>query len=112
MAATQAGLKSASTAIEIFRVDHDRLPDRLEDLIERPSYVHPSHWPTGGYQTEPPVDGWHRSFIYEITSSSPRGYRLLSYGQDGQPGGKGLCQDIGPGKTLLHDEYCPYNRTR
>ncbi|GDX40287.1 hypothetical protein LBMAG21_05790 [Armatimonadota bacterium] len=36
-------------------------------------------------------DGWGHPFVYKVTEND---YTLLSYGQDGKPGGEGLDEDI------------------
>lgn len=44
------------------------------------------------YLTEyPPLDSWGNAYVYEVRES---GYRLLSLGADGKPGGTGEAQDI------------------
>jgi general secretion pathway protein G len=51
------------------------------------------YWPEGGYLKEKPLDGWNREFEYR-PGEGTKGYIIISYGADGQPGGEGDNADI------------------
>ena len=66
--------------VQTYAALHDRLPESIEGLPERPGYDS-SH-----------LDGWRRPIQYQI---SPDGIvRLTSLGRDGMPGGSGDDADI------------------
>jgi general secretion pathway protein G len=92
--ATQAILKTVGNQIEIFKLNHNRYPDNVNDLFMQPSYVEPRSWPPGGYVTEPPVDGWGRPFMYRVPGSNGSPFDLYSLGEDGKEGGEGPAADI------------------
>lgn len=52
---------------------------------------------TGGYplNLHPiPLDSWGRPILVEIPSTTGHPYRLISFGADGEPGGRGRNADI------------------
>ena len=92
---TRANLKSLVDAIERFRLDNRVNPEKLDDLVTRPSNA--TDWPAGGYVAAIPKDGWDRDFVYRKisnSSASAGGYELISYGADGKPGGSGENEDL------------------
>jgi general secretion pathway protein G len=90
---TQAGLKILRGEVELFRVDQNRLPERLEDLVHRPEYIEPRKWPTDGYRTEMPVDGWGRPYEYRVPGTRAS-FDIISRGADGKEGGEGVNADL------------------
>jgi general secretion pathway protein G len=92
--ATEAILKQVAGQIEMFKLTHNRYPDKLMDLVLQPAYVDPKDWPRGGYLTDPPVDGWNRELIYRPQGSNNMPFDLLSLGEDGREGGEGPAADI------------------
>ena len=93
---TKAILASVSSQLEIFKLNHARFPDSLDDMITMPNYItKPETWPQGGYLKELPEDGWGNRLVYRRnTSSTNRGFDLISLGADGKEGGDGLDADI------------------
>jgi general secretion pathway protein G len=93
---TKAILASVSSQLEIFKLNHARFPDSLEDMVTMPNYItKPETWPQGGYLKELPEDGWGNKLVYRRnTSSTNRGFDLVSLGADGKEGGEGLDADI------------------
>lgn len=71
--ATQVIVKEAERDMVRKRVERGLYPDRLV----------PS-----------PVDSWGRELRIEVPGPEGRPYRVLSYGADGQPGGRGPNADI------------------
>jgi len=90
---TVAQLKMLRGEVELFRADHHRLPERLEDLVHRPTYIEPRVWPMDGYRTEMPVDGWGRSYEYRVPGSRAS-FDIISRGADGKEGGEGVNADL------------------
>jgi general secretion pathway protein G len=90
---TAAQLKVLRGEVELFKVDQHRLPDSLKDLVHRPAYVDPHSWPTDGYQTELPVDGWNRPYHYQVPGTRAS-YDIVSWGADGKEGGDGVNADL------------------
>lgn len=92
---TKQTLKSVQSAIEIFEMGMNKVPEKLEDLIRRPEaseYYDPaslSNWQEGGYlKTDKyPVDSFGQKLQYELTvgEGSAHPYELFSYGsKDGK----------------------------
>ena len=81
--ATRALLTQLRGQVDLFRVDHVRLPERIDDLWRRPSYVDPRLWPSGGYLAEKVVDAWGRDFQLVAPGSEGRLFEIRSLGEDG-----------------------------
>lgn len=91
---TEAQIQAAAAAIERFKMDVGRYPLEEEGfsvLLEAPPDT-PS-W-AGPYldRDEEPKDGWNRPLIYQIDERW--GFRVISYGADGRPGGEGDNSEI------------------
>jgi general secretion pathway protein G len=93
---TKALMAQVASQLELFKMAHGRFPDSLEDLVTMPNYVSkPETWPQGGYLKELPEDGWGNKLVYRRnTSSTNRGFDLVSLGADGKEGGDGMDKDI------------------
>ena len=86
-------------ALDSYRLDTGRYPTGEEGLgalwTAPPAGSGTSKW-RGPYLRKPvPLDPWGRAYLYRspgTTNSS--GYDLLTYGEDGQPGGEGEAADI------------------
>src|SRR5688572_10885666 len=61
--ATKAMIAQVSQALDMFKLDQNRYPARLDDLMTMPSDVQPAKWPPGGYLKKFPRDGWDREFM-------------------------------------------------
>jgi general secretion pathway protein G len=92
--ATQALLKQLGGQMEMFKLDHNRYPENLNDLYKMPSYVDPKKWPGGGYITEQPMDGWGKEFYLRIPGPDNSPFDIVSLGEDGLPGGEGVNADL------------------
>lgn len=91
-AVTKALLRELNTQLAMFRLDHHRTPEGLDDLVFRPAYVDPGDWTP--YLTDPPRDGWGHEFVYRVPGSDGFSFDVVSHGSDGQPGGEGHAQDL------------------
>ena len=88
---TRHNVKLTVEAIEAFRQKHYHLPQDLSELLESP--------------TGDAYDAWHRPLEYSVRGDR---YIVISYGEDGRPGGAGLNGDItsenykhSPGITMM-----------
>lgn len=90
--AAKAQLQSLGMKIEAYALDNGRLPQRLEDLVQRPADAR--NW-NGPYARESDLrDPWGNAFVYRVPGE--RGpFDLISYGADGRPGGEGNARDLG-----------------
>jgi len=78
---TTGDIMAICTAIETYEIDHDQLPDDLETLVtpDERGYTYLENL------TTVPLDPWKHPYVYE---PHPDGtYRVISYGEDGMPGG-------------------------
>ena len=87
-------LTQVATQLDLFKLDHDRYPETLDDLVLPPSYVSLEKYPPGGYLREFPTDGWGNKLAYRRGTSASKPYELLSWGGDGREGGSGFDADI------------------
>jgi general secretion pathway protein G len=78
---TSAHLKMLKQEVELFKVDHNRYPDRLEDLVQRPPWVETRNW--HAYRDEVPVDPWGRPYVYRVPGTRGR-FDIISWGEDGK----------------------------
>ena len=81
---TVTQLKVLRGELDLFRADHHRLPERLEDLVHRPAYIDPRAWP---------IDGWQRPYEYRVPGSRAS-FEIISRGADGKEGGEGVNADL------------------
>jgi general secretion pathway protein G len=94
MEATKAQIENVSQALDLFKLDQNKYPTRLEDLQNMPPDVDPKKWPPGGYLRKAPRDGWDREFIYRVPGTRGQPYDIISLGADGREGGDGYDADI------------------
>lgn len=82
--------------IDMFKLQNGRYPAKLEDLVERPSYVDEAKWPDEGYMDSVDAlkDAWGNDFRYSERGPGGTGYEIMSFGADGQEGGDGVNEDI------------------
>jgi general secretion pathway protein G len=67
--------------VQLFKVDRNRYPDSLQELVKH------------GYLEEIPLDGWGRPFRYACPGQ--RGpFDIVSLGADGVEGGEGVNADL------------------
>lgn len=93
--AAQLQIEGLSSALDLYRLDNQRLPstaEGLEALISKPASA--ASW-SGPYLTQGklPSDPW--GFPYHYATPGEHGeFDLFSYGADNQPGGEGEDQDV------------------
>ena len=80
-------------AIDMFSYDYGRLPDALEELVERPSDIEEAKWSSPTVRKKDLLDPWERSFVYKYPGEHGT-YDLSSLGADGLAGGEGENADI------------------
>jgi general secretion pathway protein G len=92
--ATESIIKQLGGQMEMFKLNHNRYPENLNDLYKMPSYVDQKQWPAGGYITEPPQDGWGHEFILRMPGPDNSPFDIISLGEDNREGGEGFAADI------------------
>ncbi len=84
----KTNINSLATALKEYRIDNRAWPETLDALVEPDENGH-------RYleMTAIPKDPWNNEFFYEAprTGGDPI---IISYGDDGQPGGDGDARDI------------------
>jgi general secretion pathway protein G len=93
---TKEAMKDVVGALDAFKKDQKRYPEKLADLVTKPKYLDPktTKWPSNGYIKKVPGDAWGREFIYRAPGMAGKPFDLISQGQDGKPGGKKDDQDL------------------
>jgi general secretion pathway protein G len=90
----RAQIEALEKALDQYRLDTGRYPSAelaLKALLERPA--NEGKWSGPYLRKAVPLDPWGRAYIYRMPGE--RGdYDLISYGEDGQPGGSGDAADI------------------
>jgi len=79
---SQTEIRKLKGHIELFKVEQNRLPDRLEDLVAK------------RYLDEMPKDTWGRPLEYRVPGQRGQPFDIVCYGADGVPGGTGPDEDI------------------
>ena len=92
--ASRAQIENVSQALDLFKLDLNKYPARLEDLVSMPPDVDPKKWPPGGYLKKYPKDGWDKDFIYRVPGTKGQPYDVISLGADGREGGDSYDADI------------------
>jgi general secretion pathway protein G len=92
-------IKTIESALKLYKIDSGTYPTTeqgLEALVKKPETSPlPKKWREGGYlEGSVPNDPWGNPFYYTSPGSDGRDYEILSYGNDGQPGGTGRDADI------------------
>ncbi len=79
------------SAIDGFALDTGRLPDDLNELIDEPSDA--DFWSGPYAKRQLLTDPWGNPYRYSKPGEKGA-YDLMSYAEDGQPGGDGMNKDI------------------
>ena len=77
--------------IDAFALDVGRLPDSLDELVEKPSSA--DFWSGPYIKSSVLKDPWGNEWVYRKPGEKGQ-YDLISYGEDGSPGGEGTAGDI------------------
>jgi general secretion pathway protein G len=91
---TQGSIANATSSVDRFYMDVQRYPTKEEwpeALWEAPTGVEGWEGPYVG-KVGAPLDAWNRPLIYELDEKW--GFKLISYGADGEPGGEGENADL------------------
>jgi len=87
----KAKVETIASKIENYRLDTNRLPGKLDELVTAPSGV--NGW-MGPYAKASDLDDpWGRPLEYRAPGES-QDYDLISLGKDGKPGGSSFDADI------------------
>lgn len=90
--AAEAQITQLSSAVDSYYLDNGELPDRLDELVQKPSDA--TFW-NGPYVKDSLLtDPWDRPWEYKVPGSEGRMYDLYSLGADNSPGGEGKNADI------------------
>jgi general secretion pathway protein G len=97
-ATAKSQIEMLSAALDAYRLDNGTYPNTqqgLEALWTLPTVDPPANW-RGPYLRKPvPADPWGKPYAYVFPGQqSTRGFDLLTFGSDGQPGGEGEAADI------------------
>ena len=94
-AAALSQIKNFETAVEGFKLNHNRPPtseEGLQALIENPGNL--EGWTKMIKRKTLPKDPWGNDYVYMCPGEDDAEYEIISYGKDGQPGGEGDDADI------------------
>ena len=82
-----AKLSQIGGAIDTFRLDHERYPETLDELVHRPADIDEDKWDRY-LKSKDLLDPWNRPFGYKFPGDHDEEYDLWSLGADGEPGGE------------------------
>lgn len=105
IAATKANIGALKSALQIYKTDNGFYPSQpqgLQALVTKAIAAPiPASFPADGYLTSVhvPKDAWNRDFIYLAPGRKGESYEILSYGSDGEPGGKDDAADLSSSDT-------------
>ena len=85
-------LEKVANAIELYRLETGRFPQKLDDLLERPQGLDRWAGPYLGKRSSL-QDPWGNDLVYVLPGRA-REFELFSDGPDGQAGGQGDDEDI------------------
>ncbi|MEJ2577306.1 MAG: type II secretion system major pseudopilin GspG [Gammaproteobacteria bacterium] len=91
--ATKVQIEQLTAAVDLYRLETGKYPERMEDLLEQPADN--PRW-KGPYVRKKRLlqDPWHNDIQYQRPGEHGP-YDLYSFGADGQPDGEGNDADIG-----------------
>lgn len=98
--ATKAIIAQVSSALDMFKLEQNKYPRQLDDLLIQPPDVDPKKWPAGGYLKRAPRDAWDRELKFNVPGMKGHPFDLISLGEDGREGGEGYAEDL-----WNHDAY-------
>lgn len=91
--AAQTGVQALAMAVETYYLDNGRLPERLEDLVNRPANA--NNWNGPYARASQLIDPWGNPYQYRRPGRDGRQFDVLSFGANGQEGGEGNNRTIG-----------------
>jgi general secretion pathway protein G len=97
--AARAQIELLGLALESYRLDNDYYPSSVQglDALRTVPQGDPGarNWRGPYLKKTIPVDPWGRPYVYKSPGDvNPQGYDLLTYGRDGQQGGRGEDADV------------------
>lgn len=83
---TESNLRMLESAIIMYQLHTGQLPQRLSDLVKKPSDERVAQKWEGPYLKgkEIPLDGWSNRFEYKQTPQGEHKYELYSHGPNGK----------------------------
>ena len=95
----KADIKTIESALKLYKIDSGTYPTTeqgLEALVKKPETSPlPRKWREGGYlEGSVPKDPWGNQYYYTSPGSEGRDFEIMSYGNDGEPGGTGKDADV------------------
>ena len=100
VAAAKAQIEAFRTSLDLYRMDQGQFPSQeqgLKALCQKPTVSPiPQKYPDEPYlgRAKVPFDPWGHEYIYLVPGSKGEKYEIISYGSDGEQGGKGDAADI------------------
>jgi general secretion pathway protein G len=89
--AAKTDIKKIEQAIQLYRMETGKIPERLRDLVRQPEEL--NGW-NGPYMDKEPKDPWGNRYEYRFPGTDGREYDIICYGQDGREGGESSGADI------------------
>ena len=89
----KSDIATLEAAIDSFSLFYDRLPQNLDELINRPSDIPEEEWEGPSLKSKHLLDPWKRSYVYKQPGDHGP-YDLYSLGADGQEGGEKEDADV------------------
>ncbi len=80
-------------AVQLFQADYGRLPNTLEEVVNRPADIDAAQWQEPSIRARDLTDPWGNPWGYRFPGDHGV-FDLYSYGADGQPGGEGENADV------------------
>jgi len=92
-------IKTLEDAVDLYAADNGAPPSQeqgLAALSEKPgSPPLPRNWDGPYLKKRLPKDPWGQEYVYVCPGQlNPNSYDIISYGDDGQPGGTGKDEDV------------------
>jgi general secretion pathway protein G len=92
--ATKAMIAQVGEALDMFKLELNKYPEQLEDLVNMPPDIDPKKWQPGGFLKKYPKDAWDQKFIYRKPGTRGQPYDIISLGADQKEGGEGYDEDL------------------
>ena len=94
-ARTLSDIKVLESAVQRFKLDMDRYPQTLDELVTNPADNDQNKWGGPYVESTAFLDPWQNPYIYECPGThNTAGFDLVSHGADGKEGGEGDDEDI------------------
>lgn len=100
VAAARTQIGNFKTALQAYCTDNGQFPTEAQGLAALctppTTPPEPKNYQQGGYleSLTVPKDPWGHDYIYTVPGPDGKPYEIISYGQDGEPGGEGVNADI------------------